>query len=114
MCCLVLRVGLWRKAFKTPSLACCNAATKGAHFPVTALTEPGRASDVNRESGSFLLAHGWLMKGRMGVWKPPLPGPLLHKCVEEREKTPEVSLHEPAVLLATRRHPLLATARGTG
>ena len=23
----------------------------------------------------------------MGAWKPPLPGPLLHKCVEEREKT---------------------------
>ena len=21
------------------------------------------------------VAQGWLMKGRMGVWKPPLPGP---------------------------------------
>ena len=51
--------------------------------------------------GKFFLStwghrHGWLMKGRMGVWKPPLPGPLLHKCVEERENTPEPSLHEPA------------------
>jgi len=34
------------------------------------------------------------MKGRMNQGKPPLPGPLLHKFVEEREKTPEVSLHE--------------------
>jgi hypothetical protein len=25
------------------------------------------------------------------------PRPLLHKCVEERENTGEVSLHEPAV-----------------
>ena len=32
--------------------------------------------------------------------EPPLPGPLLHKCVEEREKTPEPSLHEPAVVEA--------------
>jgi hypothetical protein len=40
--------------------------------------------------------HGWLMKGRMRERKPPLPGPLLHKCVEERENTPELSLHEPA------------------
>jgi hypothetical protein len=36
------------------------------------------------------------MKGR---WKgePPHPGPLLHKSVEEREKTREVSLQEPTV-----------------
>jgi hypothetical protein len=33
--------------------------------------------------------------------KPPLPGPLLHKFVEEREKTPELSLHEPAVAPGT-------------
>jgi hypothetical protein len=31
--------------------------------------------------------------------QPPLPNPLLHKCVEEREKTGKVSLHEPAVSL---------------
>jgi hypothetical protein len=37
------------------------------------------------------------MKGRRRRWEPPLPGPLLHKCVEEREKTPGVSLHEPTV-----------------
>jgi hypothetical protein len=30
-------------------------------------------------------------------WEPPLPGPLLHKCVEEREKTGGFALHEPAV-----------------
>jgi len=29
-------------------------------------------------------------------WEPPLPDPLLHKCVEEREKRREVSLREPA------------------
>jgi hypothetical protein len=40
---------------------------------------------------------GWPMKGRMKRGKPPLPGPLLHKCVEERETTPEPSLHGPAV-----------------
>jgi hypothetical protein len=40
---------------------------------------------------------GWLMKGRMKGGEPPLPGPLLHKFVEEREKRPELSLHEPAV-----------------
>jgi len=45
--------------------------------------------------GFAAIQHDWLMKGRMRVWKPPLPGHLLHKCVEEREKTPEVSLHEP-------------------
>jgi hypothetical protein len=37
------------------------------------------------------------MKGRMRGWKPPLPGPLLHKGVEEREKSQELALHEPAV-----------------
>jgi hypothetical protein len=31
-------------------------------------------------------------------WEPPLPGPLLHKCVEEREKTGGFALHEPAVV----------------
>jgi hypothetical protein len=51
----------------------------------------------------------WLMKGWMRElqnqnlkaetlrWNPPHPSPLLHKCVEEREKTQEASLHEPAV-----------------
>jgi hypothetical protein len=29
--------------------------------------------------------------------EPPLPSPLLHKCVEEREKKGKVSLDEPAV-----------------
>jgi hypothetical protein len=41
---------------------------------------------------------GWLMKGRMRGWEPPLPGPLLHKCVEERENTRQVFLLEPAVV----------------
>jgi hypothetical protein len=41
--------------------------------------------------------HGWLMKGWMRAEKPPLPCPLLHKCVEEREKTRSGSLPEPAV-----------------
>jgi hypothetical protein len=31
--------------------------------------------------------------------EPPLPGPLLHKFVEEREKTPEFVLHEAAAPL---------------
>jgi hypothetical protein len=31
------------------------------------------------------------------IFEPPLPNPLLHKCVEEREKTGKVSLHEPVV-----------------
>ena len=39
------------------------------------------------------LAH----EGRRMGWEPPLPGPLLHKCVEEREKTGGYALHEPAV-----------------
>ena len=39
------------------------------------------------------LAH----EGRRMGWEPPLPGPLLHKCVEEREKTRGFALHEPAV-----------------
>jgi hypothetical protein len=30
--------------------------------------------------------------------KPPLPGPLLHKPVEEREKTREVLLHKFALI----------------
>jgi hypothetical protein len=30
----------------------------------------------------------WLVKGGMRGWKPPLPVPLLHKFVEEREKRP--------------------------
>ena len=29
--------------------------------------------------------------------EPPLPGPLLHKFVEEKEKTQKFVLHEPAV-----------------
>jgi len=33
----------------------------------------------------------------MGEREPPHPGPLLHKCVEEREKAREVALHQPAV-----------------
>jgi hypothetical protein len=41
------------------------------------------------------------MEGRMRGRKPPLPGPLLHKYVEERENTPELSLHEPAVWFNT-------------
>jgi hypothetical protein len=41
--------------------------------------------------------HGWLMKGRRRGWETSSPRPLLHKCVEEREKTAKVSLHEPAV-----------------
>jgi hypothetical protein len=44
------------------------------------------------------------MKGRMRSWKPPLPDPLLHKCVEERENTPEVSLHEPVVRVEDMRY----------
>jgi hypothetical protein len=40
------------------------------------------------------LAH----EGRRMGWEPPLPGPLLHKCVEEREKTGGFALHEPAVV----------------
>ena len=40
--------------------------------------------------------HGWLMKG--GVKGGNLLSPaLLHKFLEEREKTPELSLHESAV-----------------
>jgi hypothetical protein len=39
------------------------------------------------------LAH----EGRRMGWEPPLPGPLLHKCVEEREKTGGFALREPAV-----------------
>jgi hypothetical protein len=39
------------------------------------------------------LAH----EGRRMGWEPPLPDPLLHKCVEEREKTRGFALHEPAV-----------------
>ena len=51
---------------------------------------------TQRRPTAAVWERGWITKGRMGVWKPPLPGPLLHKCVEEREKTPEVSPHEPA------------------
>ena len=42
------------------------------------------------------LAHEGLRVG----WEPPLPGPLLHKRVEEREKTRGFALHEPAVVTA--------------
>ena len=48
---------------------------------------------------------GWLIKGRMNQGKPPLPCPLLHKFLEERENTPELSLHEPAVLRLPIRNP---------
>jgi hypothetical protein len=59
---------------------------------VEGVVECGRKSR-NRESkkqksGLPDFSRGWLMKGRSREWKPPLPGPLLHKCVEEREKTP--------------------------
>ena len=37
------------------------------------------------------------MNDGRGGSKPPHPAPLLHKGVEERENTREVSLHEPAV-----------------
>jgi hypothetical protein len=35
------------------------------------------------------MRQGWLMKGLLRGWEPPLPNPLLHKCVEEREETLE-------------------------
>jgi hypothetical protein len=41
--------------------------------------------------------HGWLMKPDERVGNLLSPTPLLHKSVEERENTREVSLHEPAV-----------------
>jgi len=42
------------------------------------------------------LAHDGL---RVGL-EPSLPGPLLHKCAEEREKAFGFGLHEPAVMTA--------------
>ena len=41
-----------------------------------------------------------------------LLGPLLHRCVEEREKTPKLSVHQPAV--ANRGHLDTATKNGSG
>ena len=49
---------------------------------------------TTREAHAPRLAHD----GLGGRGKPPLPGPLLHKCAEEREKTRAGSLHGPAVL----------------
>jgi hypothetical protein len=40
--------------------------------------------------------------------EPPLPGPLLHKGVEERENSQELALHEPAVSPAGWRPNFLA------
>jgi hypothetical protein len=61
------------------------ARKAGSLGPKTILSVVRHRSSSAAVSENARCSHGRLMKGRTKGWEPPLPDPLLHKGVEERE-----------------------------
>jgi hypothetical protein len=62
-----------------------------------------KRENPQRENPQAGRRHGWLMKAGSRAGEPPLPGPLLHKCVEEREKTSRISFMSQPCLFRVER-----------